>query len=92
MDLDANAMETELRAAMFEIVGFVTAYLELTGKGSFSGEDIRVIFDRDMLINESEAVENCVKSKGIISDETITAMHPWVEDPARELKKMRDSR
>ena len=92
MDLDANAMETELRAAMFEIVGFVTAYLELTGKGSFSGEDIRVIFDRDMLINESEAVENCVKSKGIISDETITAMHPWVEDPARELKLMRDSR
>ncbi|MBR2743469.1 MAG: phage portal protein [Clostridia bacterium] len=89
MDLDANAMETEIRAAFYEILRFVSAYFALTGRGGFSPEEISVIFNRDTLINESEAVENCVKSKGIISDETIISMHPWVEDPAREKERMK---
>ena len=88
IDLDANAMETELQAAFEEILWFVNVYLTNSGKGSYEGE-ITVIFNRDILINESEAIDNCAKSAGIISDETIVAQHPWVDDPAAELERLK---
>lgn len=47
------------------------------------------IFKRDILINETEAIENCGKSAGIISDDTIVAMHPWVDDSAAELERLK---
>lgn len=91
IDLDANAMEVELQAAFEDILWFVGVYLENTGKGAPKGE-IAVIFNRDILINETEAIENCTKSAGIISDETIIAQHPWVDDPAAEVERLRKQR
>lgn len=88
IDLDANAMETELQAAFEDILWFVNTYLANAGKGSYENEKIEVIFNRDILINESEAIKNCVESAGIISDDTIVSMHPWIDDPASELEKI----
>lgn len=89
IDLDANSMETELQAAFEEIFWFVNTYLANAGKGNFDDEEITVIFNRDILINESEAVTNCSNSVGIISNETIVAMHPWVDNPAEELARLK---
>lgn len=89
IDLDANGMETEYRASFGELLEFVKAHLANTGKGSFDGESLDVIFNRDILINEGEAIENCAKSKGILSDETIVAQHPWVDDVTAELKRIK---
>lgn len=88
IDLDANDMETELQAAFDEMLWYVKAHLVNTGVGNFNGEDATIIFNRDILINETEAIENCQKSVGIISDETIISQHPWVDDPAMELKRV----
>ena len=91
IDLDANGMETEYQAAFEKIIWFVNAHLENRGKGSFEGERAEIIFNRDILINESEVIENCVKSKGLISDETIVAQHPWIEDVKGEMERMRNN-
>ena len=32
--------------------------------------------------------ENCVKSTGILSKETIVKAHPWVDDPTKELERL----
>lgn len=89
IDLDANGMETEFQAAFEDLLFFVNAHLANTGVGNFDGEDVTVIFNRDILINESEAVDNCGKSKGVISDETIVKQHPWVNDPEEELARIK---
>lgn len=89
IDLDANDMETELQAAFEEILWFVNAHLANTGQGDFDGEEVTVIFNRDILINETEAIANCSTSVGILSDETIVGMHPWVDDPQKELKRLK---
>lgn len=89
IDLDANAMETELQAAFDEIIWFVNTYLSSIGEGDYSKEEISVIFNRDILINETEAIANCVASTGIISDDTIVSMHPWVDDPSAELERLK---
>ena len=62
------------------------------GEGDFTQEEISVIFNRDILINESEAIENCAKSSGILSDETIVEQHPWTRDAAEELERIRKER
>lgn len=89
IDLDANEMETELQAAFEEILWFVNAHFANTGEGNFDGEEINIIFNRDILINESEAIANCAASVGILSDETIIGQHPWVDDPQRELERLK---
>lgn len=37
-------------------------------------------------MNESEIIDNCTKSQGLISDETIIANHPWVNDSQVEME------
>ena len=89
IDLDANDMETELQAAFEKILWFVNSHLANTGQGDFEGEEVTIIFNRDILINESEAIVNCSASVGILSDETIVGMHPWVDDPQKELERLK---
>ncbi len=89
IDLDANDMETEFQAAFEEILWFVNAHFANTGKGDFDGERVDVIFNRDILINETEAIENCSKSVGILSDETIIGQHPWIDDPKKEMERLK---
>lgn len=88
IDLDANDMETELQAAFEEILWFVNAHFANTGQGNFENEEVNILFNRDILINESEAIANCQASVGILSDETIIGQHPWVDDPQAELKRL----
>lgn len=89
IDLDANDMETELQATFEELIWFVNAHLENTGQGSFDGEDVNIIFNRDILISENDSIANCRNSVGILSDETIVSMHPWVDDPEKEMQRLK---
>lgn len=88
IDLDANGMEVEFQASFEEMLWFIDQYFAQTGKGDFSNEKVTVTFNRDVLINESESIENCGKSVGILSHETIVAQHPWTTDVERELKRI----
>lgn len=90
IDLDANDMETELQAAFDDILWFVNAHLANTGKGHFENEDVKIIFNRDILINETESIANCQASVGILSDETIRANHPWNDDPQLETERLEE--
>lgn len=88
IDLDANNMETEYQASFEELLWFIDNHLSNIGSGDFEGEDVDIIFNRDMLISETEIIENCQRSMEILSDETIIAMHPWVDDPQAELERV----
>ncbi|MFI3175420.1 MAG: phage portal protein [Bacillota bacterium] len=88
IDLDANGMETEFQASLAELLEFAKYHFVNSGLGDFSEEEIQIIFNRDMLMNESGIIENCCKSVGVLSEETIVANHPWTADPKRELEQI----
>ncbi len=92
IDLDANDMETEFQAAFEEILWFVNNHLANMGKGDFEGEKVEVIFNKDVLINETEAIENCQKSVGILSDRTVIGQHPWIDDIDKEMERLQEQR
>lgn len=88
IDLDANSMETEYQASLEELLWFINCHLENTGKGSFDSEQVEFIFNRDMMMNEGDIIDNITKSVGILSDETLVAQHPWVSDIGLELERI----
>lgn len=89
IDLDANGMETEFQAAFEQLLWFINQDFSNHGQGDFENEEIQIIFDRDILINESEAIDNCSKSVGILSMETIVEQHPWTKDVEVELARLK---
>lgn len=89
IDLDANGMETEFQAAFEELLWFIDQDMTNRGMGDFGSEEVSVTFNRDILINESESIENCSKSVGMLSNETIVEQHPWTTDVELELKRIR---
>lgn len=88
IDLDASLMEMEFQASFHSLVKFVKQFLFHITEENYIDDDVDVIFNRDMLINETEAINNCLKSKGIISNETIISQHPWVSDTNFEIEQL----
>lgn len=87
IDLDANAMETEYQASFEELLWFINCHFANMGIGDFEGEDVNIIFNRDMLISESNVIDNVNKSQDL-SLETRLAQHPWIEDVQAELDRI----
>ena len=92
IDLDANDMETELQASFEEILWFVNAHLFNTGQGDFAGENVNIIFNRDMLMDEGAIISNIRNSEGILSNQTLVAQHPWTKDVENELQKIEEEK
>lgn len=89
IELEANGMETELQAAFEDLVWFLNCHLANTNVGDFEGEDWHIIFNRDIMINESSVINDIKNSVGILSDETLIAQHPWIDDVDSELEKVK---
>ena len=86
IDLDANDMETEFQASFEQLLWFVNCHLANNGFGDFENEEVEIIFNRDILINETEAIDNVSKSVDL-SEETRIANHPWVDDVQVEMER-----
>lgn len=89
IELEANAIDTELQAAFEELIWFLNCHLANTHVGDFEGEDFDIIFNRDIMISESDVIANIQNSVGILSNETLIAQHPWIDDPAEELERLK---
>lgn len=89
IELDTNGMETEFQAAFEELLWFINCHLSNTHVGDFENEDVEIIFNRSVMINESEIINDIKNSVGILSDESLIARHPWVDDPDKELERVK---
>ena len=92
IDLDANGTETEYQASFEDLLWFVNVHLANNQKGDFEGEPVNVIFNKDILINESESIKNAVDSMPILSMESIIAQHPWAKNAQLELDRKEKER
>ena len=89
IDLDANEMETEFQASFEELLFFVKKHFINSNIGNFENEKVEIIFNRDILINESTVIDDIAKSMGILSQETLVSQHPYVIDAEKELERIK---
>lgn len=90
IDIDANNMEMEFQSSLSKVIWFAKQHICNTGKGDYGDIETKPVFNRDILINESEAIDNCVKSLNVISRETVLSKHPWVENLEREIVRIKN--
>lgn len=86
IDLDANEIETEYQSSFEQLLWFINAHLKNTGKGDFENEDLDIIFNRDMMVNESQVITDINNSSSLLSKRTLIANHPWIDDVDSELE------
>lgn len=89
IDLDANELETEFQASFEELLFFVNTHLQQTSRGDFFNEKVDVIFNRDMMVNESQVIQNVNASLAVLSRKSCIAMHPWINDVEGELDQIK---
>lgn len=87
LDMDANMMETEFRASLEQLLWFINMHLYNTTKVDYSSEQVDFIFNRDIMINETQVIEDIKNSVGLLSEETLIANHPYVTDVNAEKKR-----
>lgn len=88
LELKASQMESEFRDAITKLVDLYKNYLTINNKGDYSEVEVDQIYTRSMISNELELITMAQNSKDVISDETIIANHPWVDDVALELERL----
>ena len=92
IDLDVNGMETEFQAGFEELKWFIDQYLIHKNLGDFTKSAVEFIFNRDIFINEDAKIDNCVKSVGVLSNQTILSRHPWVTNVQHEVKQIEEDK
>ena len=91
IDMDASDMETEYQAALDRLLMFMCIHLKNSGKGDFINERVDFTFNTDMPMDEASKIANVVNSPDL-SLETRLSNHPWVDDPAAEMERLKAER
>lgn len=91
LDMDANIIDTEFQASLERLVWFIDFHLYNSTKKDYRDETVEFIFNRDIIISESEVIESLSKS-GLngLSQRTLLANHPLVTDVNEEIKRIEE--
>lgn len=79
-DIDANEMEIEFQASFEEVFWFVDNYLSNVKED----REVKVIFNRDGIINEIEIMQMLIAAGIRVSQRTLREQCPFINDVDRE--------
>lgn len=88
IDLEANDLENEFQASFEELMWFVNSHIANKGV-KFTKGGVDLILNRDILINESQAISDIKNSIGLLSNETLVEQHPYIQDATKELERLK---
>lgn len=80
IDIDANEMEAEFQASLVDLLFFVKAHLANTGKGDFEADEIRFIFNRDLMMNQTEILGGLVQAGVRVPNRLLLNQVPFIDD------------
>lgn len=89
IDIDTNDFENEFQNAMQNLLYFVNVHLSLIGAGDFFDEKVEVIFNRDMMMNESEIMQTLISAGVKISNKTLLSEVPWINNAETEMEQIK---
>lgn len=87
LDLKCNGLENELKFMFQRLLLLLNTYL---GFSREKLDKVEIIFNRDITINEQEAIQAVKESYGIISKKTAIANHPFVTNLDEELQQLEE--
>lgn len=92
IDIDSNGIEVEFKATFDIIFEIVKMYLiGIKGKSSIKVDDkAEILFSKDVLINESQVINDILLSMNVISRKTLVEKHPYINNVTEELRRIEE--
>lgn len=84
----SSAIEANMRKALQKRIELICEVLNLKG-GEQVWRDVRIVFTRNLPTNVEEMAQVANSLRGLVSDETLLSLLPFVNDPAQELEKVK---
>lgn len=78
IDMKANESELQLKI-------FYEKFIDCINLFYTSNIDKTITFNRSMLFNESDIIDDCLKSMNLLDLETVINNHPWAKGKAKEI-------
>ena len=98
MDMDANMTIVKYKWALEKLFWFVKSHLKATKKGDYTDVKVKIVFNKDMLVNEQEIMTSLTNAGVRIPNILMLEQIPWINDPKKaqemieeEDKKMMDA-
>ena len=89
LDMDCVDWGGEVKWSLMKLLWFAQQdIMSKTGR-DFTKVYYDIVFNTDVIINESETILNCMNSAGHVSSRTIAANHPWTLDADKEMEALR---
>jgi len=88
LDLKANKFIKQIKAFLKRWFKFVNIYRKIKGQAQIDVNNLDYVFDKKMIFNETEMIENFVNQGGRISNKTLLANHTQVNDVDKEEKQI----
>jgi len=96
LDIKSNIAIRKMTLSLRKLIEFIAYYLKTNtkaeGAGEYDPKTLEFTFNKNIIINEQEKIQNLKNSVGMISEETIVSEHPYVKDPQKEIEKVRQER
>lgn len=80
--------ERKFKRGIQRRIELISNMLEVKAQGTFDWRAIEVVFTRNLPTNEDELADTINKLRGMVSNETLISLLPFVEDVQKELEKL----
>ena len=80
MDLDANGQIVEFNNSLEKLFWFIKNHLKATGKGDYTDEKVKIVFNKDMMISESEIMTNLINAGIRIPNKLLLEQCTFIND------------
>ncbi|MEK4922016.1 phage portal protein [Cytobacillus sp. FSL R5-0569] len=92
LDMKANVLERKFNKGLKSLMWFICEYLEIAENTQANYKNYSFSFNKSMITNETEQIDNINKSRELVSDETLRAKHPFVDDVQLEQERVEKER
>lgn len=92
LDTATDDLISEFLTSMDKVIWFILHDIKRRTGNDYSNIQYRILFRKDLIIDEEVAVLNAQRSAGILSERTNLANHPYVENVEEELEYKEEER
>ena len=89
LDMDCVDWGGEVKWSLMKLIWFIQQGIMSKTGVDYTKVKYDIVFNTDVIINESETVLNCMNSVGLVSGKTIAANHPWTLDADKEMAALK---
>lgn len=88
LSLDCQDLGVQVSTALKSLAYFIFNHEKQFNNKTTTKESFQIVFNTDMITNESQTILDCKNSVGIISNKTILSHHPYVVDVEKEQEQL----